>query len=106
VRARLCIERDRHWQAEYWISGVRDYAMSLACRARGLSAHVARGVDDLPEAVRATFTPALVRSLDREELLRALGAAIDGLLRETGEVREMATSIAPLLRYLTGLLDV
>jgi hypothetical protein len=31
VRGRICLERERYWQAEYWISGVRDYALSLAC---------------------------------------------------------------------------
>jgi hypothetical protein len=30
VRARICIERGRLWQAEYWIHGVRDGALSLA----------------------------------------------------------------------------
>ena len=38
LRARFCIERGRFWQAEYWISGVRDYALHLACRRRGLPA--------------------------------------------------------------------
>ncbi len=34
LRARVCIERGRYWQAEHWISGVRDYALSLACAVR------------------------------------------------------------------------
>jgi hypothetical protein len=29
LRARFCIERARYWQAEYWISGVRDHAPEL-----------------------------------------------------------------------------
>ena len=29
ARARFCIERGRFWQAEYWISGARDYTLSL-----------------------------------------------------------------------------
>jgi hypothetical protein len=37
VRARICIERGRFWQAEYWLSAARDYALSLACRQRDLS---------------------------------------------------------------------
>jgi hypothetical protein len=49
LRARFCIERGRHWQAEYWVSAVRDYALSLACRRRGLPAHHGRGIDDLPK---------------------------------------------------------
>ena len=35
LRARFCIERGRYWQAEYWISSTRDYALSLACRRLG-----------------------------------------------------------------------
>ena len=31
VRARFNIERAQYWQAEYWISEARDYALSLAC---------------------------------------------------------------------------
>jgi len=36
VRAHICILRGRHWQAEYWIHGARDQALSLACRRFGL----------------------------------------------------------------------
>lgn len=36
VRARFCVERGRLWQAQYWISGVRDQALSLACLRQGV----------------------------------------------------------------------
>jgi hypothetical protein len=52
LRARFSIERGRLWQAEYWVSGVRDHALSLACRRRGLPAYHGRGFDLLPEKVR------------------------------------------------------
>ncbi len=102
LRARFCIERGRYWQAEYWISGVRDHALSLACRARGLPAAHGRGFDDLPAEVRDGFADALVLSLERDELLRALGSAIAGLLREADEVRELAAKAEPELRTLTA----
>jgi hypothetical protein len=102
LRARFCIERGRYWQAEYWISGVRDYALSLACRRRDLPARFGRGFDDLPAEVRDPFREALVRSLERDELLRALAAAIAGLLREAEDVRELAAKVAPHLRELTA----
>jgi hypothetical protein len=101
LRARFCIERGRYWQAEYWISGVRDYALGLACRARGLPASHGRGFDDLPADVRDGFADALVSALEQDELLRALGSAIAGLLREAGEVRELAAKTEPELRALT-----
>src|SRR5665213_1009172 len=36
VRGHICIERGRPWQAEYWIHGVRDQALALACSRLGL----------------------------------------------------------------------
>jgi hypothetical protein len=101
LRARFCIERGRYWNAEYWISGTRDYALSLACRCLGLSTNHARGFDDLPPDVRDVFKSALVKSLGRDELLRTLGCAVEGLLRESGEVRELAAKVEPQLHQLT-----
>lgn len=100
LRARFCIERGRFWHAEYWISGTRDYALSLACRRRGLAAVYGRGFDDLPTDVKDVFISALVTSLERDELLRALGCVIDGLLSETDEVQELAAKVGPQLREL------
>jgi hypothetical protein len=104
LRARFCIERGRYWHAEYWISGLRDYALSLACRRRGLPARFGRGFDDLPPEVGEVFKEALVAALEREELLRALGRAIEGLLGEAEEVQELAAKVEPQLRMLTAAL--
>ena len=102
VRARFSIERGRYWQAEYWISAVRDYALSLACRRRGLPARYGRGFDDLPGDVLDSFAGALVRSLEQDELLRALALAVAGLLRESEEAGDVAVKVAPRLRELAG----
>ncbi len=101
LRARFCIQRGRYWQAEYWISAVRDHALSLACRRRGLPAYHGRGFDDLPAEVRDAFAPALVASLQPAELLRALGCAVNGLLGEAAEVEELAAKVAAQLHMLT-----
>jgi hypothetical protein len=100
LRARFCIERGRYWHAEYWISGARDYALSLACRRRGLAAVYGRGFDNLPADVKDVFISALVTSLEREELLRALRCVIDGLLSETDEIQALAAKVEPQLREL------
>lgn len=100
LRARFCIQRGRSWQAEYWISSLRDYALNLACRARGLPAVYARGFDELPAEVKAVFQGCLVTSLDSEELLRALGCAIEVLLGVSTEVRDMAAAVELQLREL------
>jgi hypothetical protein len=89
LRARFSVERGRLWSAEYWTSAVRDYALQLACRQRGLPEQYGRGFDDLPADVLAPFADAIVRSLERDEILRALRVAVDGLLREGEELPEL-----------------
>ena len=101
LRARFCIERGRFWQAEYWISSARDLALSMACRRRGLPAFHGRGFDDLPTEVRDGFMDTLITALERDELMRALGLVIHGLLSEADEVRELAVKVEPQLRELT-----
>ena len=100
LRARFCIERGRYWQAEYWISSTRDYALSLACLHRGLSPYHGRGFDELPQDVKAIFMDTLVASLEPDELMRALGSTIEGLLHESADVRELAAKVEPELRML------
>ena len=100
LRARFCVERGRFWEAEYWVSSLRDYALSLACRRRGLATTYGRGFDDLPADVRDKFMPALAASLEREELLRALRTGIDALLGEASEAQELAAKVEPQLREL------
>jgi hypothetical protein len=101
LRARFCIERGRTWQAEYWISSIRDYALAIACHRHNLPVSYGRGFDKLPPEILEPFKSALVSSLERDELLRALGVAIDGLLRESVEVQELAAKVEPQLRHLT-----
>jgi len=100
LRARVCLERGRFWEGEYWVSNLRDYALSLACRRRGLATTYGRGFDDLPAEVRAEFVSALPTSLAREELLQALRAGIDALLRESAEAEDLGAKLEPQLREL------
>ena len=101
LRARFCIERGRYWQAEYWISSLRDYALSISCHRHDLPVSYARGFDHLPLEVVEPLKKALVTSLERGDLLRALKVAIDGLLRESVEVQDLAEKVEPQLRQLT-----
>ena len=82
LHARSCIERHKPWQAEYWISGIRDQTLALASLRLGKPAHYAKGADALPAAVIGELEDALVRSLEPEELRRALRVAATGLLLE------------------------
>jgi hypothetical protein len=95
VRARICIERRRFWQAEHWIHGVRDSALSLACGRRNLEVSNGRGFDRLPPDVLVPFQDSLVRNLTQDELQRALAAATAGLLRESGDIPDRGTTWLP-----------
>jgi hypothetical protein len=100
VRARFCIERGRLWQAVYMIDDVRDHAFALACLRRGLDAAYARGIHELPEEAQASFEETLVRSLERDELLRALRSAVGALRREAGDAQDLAAKLEPQLREI------
>jgi hypothetical protein len=102
VRARFSIERGRWWQAEHWISGVRDQAFLLACRRRGLEGSHGGRFDELPPEVLAAFEPALVRSLEPEELVRALGSAIAVLQQESAEAAGLAAAVEGQLQALAS----
>jgi hypothetical protein len=90
VRARVCLERNRYWQAEYWTSAARDYALAMACLRLKLAAHYGRGFDDLPGPLRELAAATLVGSLNRAELLRALRQTTDLLMAEG-----VAASVCP-----------
>jgi hypothetical protein len=102
LHARVAIERGRYWQAEYWISAVRDRALALACRRLGLDGWYGRDFDSLPADVLVPVNDALVRSLEPDELDRALGSAVAALLRQSAEVGEMADKVDGQLRELTS----
>lgn len=104
VHARSCIARDKLWQAEYMVSGVRDHVLSLACLRHGLPAAQGRGMDHLPAEVSAPLRDALVRRLDADELRRALRVAVRALLAETRIVNEpLASRLDPVLTELAAI---
>ena len=99
LHASSSIARGRLWQAEHWITGVRDSALSLATRRRGLRDAHYRGVDELPADVLEGAQAARVRELDPDDLRRALDAALELLLAEAGDE---AAHVEGRLRELTG----
>jgi hypothetical protein len=102
LHARSCIARQKLWQAEYMISGMRDHALALACIRHGLPAAHGRGMDQLPDAVTAQFESSLVRQLDIVELFRAFRVVTDGLLSEIRSANsELAGRLQGALTHLT-----
>jgi hypothetical protein len=104
LHARSSIARGRGWQAEYMISGVRDYVLALACLRHGVPAVEGRGLHLLPTDVTGPLAASLVRSLDGDELTRAFGVATEALIAEIGHAdAELAGRLAAPLRELAGL---
>ena len=101
VRARICLERGKPWQAEYWISAARDYALTLACYHRGLKTAYGRGFDLLPEEeVLDKFQNTFPNPSNHAQLLEALRQTIDGLIDNSQEVRGVASKLETQLRQL------
>lgn len=101
LHARMCVERGRWWQAEYWISALRDQVLALACLRAGHPTDYAKGVHLLPAELTAPLEATLVRSLAETELRRALAAAVTALgaeLERTDPV--LATRLRPMLAEL------
>jgi len=98
LHARTCIERGRPWQAEHWISALRDQVLALACLRLGHPTGYAKGADLLPPELRASLVPALVCSLEEAELRRALAAAAAALAAEVERTDAgLATRLRPIL---------
>jgi hypothetical protein len=103
LHARVCIERGKPWQAEYWISGVRDHVLALACLRLGFTASYAKGADQLPPWLTAPLEATLVRSLEEAELRRALTAAAAALTAELDRSDPaLAGRLRPMLAALTA----
>ncbi len=100
IRTRVCIERNKLVQAEYWLHQARDVALTLACRRLGLNTQYGRGFDDLPSSVTDPLMGALAADLRPQELRRALSLAIDGLLREADGAAENVDRVREILKAL------
>ena len=97
----ICLRRQRFWQAEHWISALRDRTITLACMRLGLPGAYAKGAHLLPADLAHSLEATLVRTLDEPELRRAFTAA---LIVVTGELQrcdpELATRLGPMLSHL------
>jgi len=100
LHVRSAIARNRLWQAEYMISGMRDHAhaLALACVRRGLPAMHGRGFHLLPTEATGQFEASLVCELVPHELWRAFRAVIEAFLREVKyEDAELGKRLRPLM---------
>ena len=100
LRAKICSERNKFWQAEVWIAEARNYALKLACIAHGLNAYYGRGYDDLPVEIHNLFKESFVRELSGEEISRTLKIVVDGLPKISMEVKDYCLDFEETLRAL------
>jgi hypothetical protein len=101
LRARVGVERDRLWSAQYYVHELRHETLSLACLRRDLPARYARGFDELPRDVLERAALSLPQSLAPSELLRALRSAIGLLVAEAADI-ETLPLVIPTLDELAG----
>ncbi len=99
---RMAIERGRRWQALLFLNMLRDQALGIACIRHGEPSDYARGTDRLPRGVTESYEQTLARSLNVDELLRALALATKELLLEVERVKpELAGALDETLREIT-----
>ncbi|WP_020136481.1 hypothetical protein [Streptomyces sp. 351MFTsu5.1] len=103
LHARACVERGHWWQAEHWISGLRDQVITLACLRLGHAHAYAKGAHLLPDGLSAELAETLVRSLTAAELDRALTAVIGVAAAELARSRPgLAARLAPMFAELVN----
>lgn len=71
LHIRSSLRRGRIWQAEFFVSGMRDYLISLYCRRFGLPEKQGRGVDMLPNNELKKLESTWVKPINSSELQRA-----------------------------------
>lgn len=101
LHAQIAIARGRLWQAEHWVSALRDHVLALACLRLGLPSAYAKGADALPRAITAPLEGTLVPNLEPQQLSRALGAAVTAFLQEVDAADpKLAARLRPTLQSL------
>lgn len=102
LRARFCAERNRLWQAEFWISETRNLALKLACISQGLSGDHGRGFDDLPNDILSSFKNSYVKELSKNEILRVIKVIITGLPNISDEVKKLSVNLNHILDEISS----
>ena len=82
IHAHVSIQRQKVWQAEYFIRGLRDYTFVLACRRLGKETSYGRGYESLPDGFLDQFRAFLPGSMDDPELKRVLVGVSDAFFDE------------------------
>jgi hypothetical protein len=102
LRARIYVARARFHHAASFVGERRNETLSLSSLRRGLPARYGRGFDDLPDDVKERAAATFVRSIEPDEILRALFLAIELLIDEAqgiGEIDALAARLRTLMTH-------
>lgn len=103
LHVRSSFARKKYWQTEYYISGIRDYIFSMMCLRHDLATSDGRGVDSLPNDLKASLEAGLIRSLEPEELCRAFEKTVHIFIQELDHTdKELCGQLSLGLTALTG----
>ncbi len=103
LHVRTSLARQKYWQSEYYISGIRDYVISMMCLRHNLPTTEGRGVDSLPIDLRTSLEAGLMSSLHPAELRRAFEAIIEVFIVELGRTnKDLCERLSVGLRALIG----
>jgi hypothetical protein len=100
LRAKICSERNRLWQAQFWINEARNYVLKLACLSRGLNPSEGRGFDDLPPDILNVFRDSF-GGLGKEEISEAIKTIIVGIPVISEEVNKYSIELRDALTELS-----
>lgn len=107
LHACAAANRDRPWQALYFLQRVRNRTLALASERHGADADEFRHVDDLPPNERDPLLATLVTDLDRASLLGAIDVATRAFLDELqrGDASLADRLSGPLSTFVRASLD-
>lgn len=79
LRGWISIERNKLWQAEFWISEARNYILKIACISNNLNPNYGRGFDSIPELILEQLKGSLICELSKNQLQKSLRIIISSL---------------------------
>ena len=98
VHACAAANRNRPWQAIFYLQRVRNRTLALASQRHGHDAEEFKHVDDLPENERDPLLESLVGNLDQTSLIAAIEVATNGFVTELQRGNpDLAARLAPPL---------
>ncbi|RNB80381.1 nucleotidyltransferase domain-containing protein [Brevibacillus nitrificans] len=97
LHVRACVRREQWWRAEFFVRGIRDTILTLACMKYSLPLSEARGIDSLPKEVTTPLEKSLVRELNANEVLRAFQVVMNAFLMELQTIEGVSSRIAETL---------